>query len=481
MYPIFVSDSVGYLSYLDYFDGIKNFSEWDNVRGIAYPLYLWLGEKIIGANATALNMTLYIPYFVMICYVYKIADMFIEECHSRRDYFMKYGPCAILFFHPYIYGYYHYVLTEALTLTVLIIAVFVILRNYSNDGVNQSLISELGYYFEVAILCAISYSIKQMYIVPPVVLFILCEIIKMIRKVSVRNIILFFIAVIICSVALLGYICIFNSQTSNGYNVFNNISNVTQRYFDYNKYTQEITVYDDEYQQKDQYSVSDGAGYFKIKYEMFKKHPLRFIETFVDNYLCLANVYRMDGMFEGWGFNRGPLQKHHVFYNIIISTRYGYVQTAENYAFCIWELNQAGIEYEWNARFDSMYKNSSEAGYEASARRMKPYRHEGNATVMRYVLANSVSRVLVCFTYTICTLIEFPVFILALILCIKKKTIRDQIMYGMICALSGSAFAHTMAMDITGCIIDRYIMPAHLEMLLCIMIFFWGTNKKATR
>ncbi len=52
VYPIFTYDSFVYLTYLDYFEGVKRISEWDPMRGFTFPLLLWIGRKLNPSSQT---------------------------------------------------------------------------------------------------------------------------------------------------------------------------------------------------------------------------------------------------------------------------------------------------------------------------------------------------------------------------------------------------------------------------------------------
>ena len=111
-YPLFTPDSVSYYSYLDFFRGTKDLSEWFATRGFVFPFFLWIGT-LIAKNGIGLLVVLCILYMLFILLIYEIIEILIVKTEKvkRRSKGMIF---LLIVINPIVYVMSHLVLTEFL-------------------------------------------------------------------------------------------------------------------------------------------------------------------------------------------------------------------------------------------------------------------------------------------------------------------------------------------------------------------------------
>ena len=77
-------DSAHYLTYVDIFEGHRDFASWDIVRGPVFPLIITLGDKIFGKSAIGLLSLFFIIYLVYGYLILLIAREIFKNAKSKK-------------------------------------------------------------------------------------------------------------------------------------------------------------------------------------------------------------------------------------------------------------------------------------------------------------------------------------------------------------------------------------------------------------
>ena len=173
-FNIFITyDSSWYYSYLRYFNGAADFSNWNIIRGPSFPFVMFIITKIFGDNSFGMLIGLYIIYMLFIVLGYRLLkELYV---YSKSDYPLFYYVIAyivLLIFNPMFLGYSHAMLTEAIVPTFLLIAGIICFKYYKINLKDSRISKYIIYTIGLSLLSLFVYFIKQPF-VPPVWMAIL--------------------------------------------------------------------------------------------------------------------------------------------------------------------------------------------------------------------------------------------------------------------------------------------------------------------
>lgn len=186
---------------------LKNglYHDWDVARGIIFPLFIKVCDKIFGQSVNGLLVGMYIFYIIMLtgCYlIYK--DTIKEEKHFGKT---TKTILLILFFifvvlNPMIFGYYHTLLTEFFAITLAVISCYLAWK-WIYINFEERKLKYIVYTIIFAILIAISWQLKQPYVGTVLFPIMIATVISYIRKPKLSNFIQRIITLLICGITLI--------------------------------------------------------------------------------------------------------------------------------------------------------------------------------------------------------------------------------------------------------------------------------------
>jgi hypothetical protein len=316
LFPLIITfDTAHYLEHVNILKGLVPLETWDVARGPLYPIILFLGEKILGDSSQAMLILLYICFWILILYTYKIGELFFVD---RKV--LKIGIIIGLIFNPIILGYYHTLLTEPIAMSICILALYYLLlyvRKPSEYLCNNKKFLTLWCIIGI-IICAL-WNIKQPYI-SVVILIIICisffnKSYFTFKKISVMIVCTLFPLLIITNMWN-GFIdkCIvtYNTERTNNALISKQITSGLI-YFELNKVTDKVNyeeivneLKEDEILYKitssnredsklvildEELSIKSSVKYF---FSCMKYDPMLVFKGYIDSYLGIINFYEAE-------------------------------------------------------------------------------------------------------------------------------------------------------------------------------------------
>jgi hypothetical protein len=161
VYPITITWDSGH--YLWLADVIKqaNWENWDPVRYVIFPLFLFLSQKFLGFNQNALL----IPMIILHLLLFITSYIIVVNLFQITKKFYRFIILLLIFFFialdATIVGYFHSVLTEYVVATIAIISCFAAFRLYKSPEQSKSFYLWSIYFL---LMVPLSWHIKQPYI-----------------------------------------------------------------------------------------------------------------------------------------------------------------------------------------------------------------------------------------------------------------------------------------------------------------------------
>jgi hypothetical protein len=204
-YPLTLTFDSGH--YLFLADALSNqdWSKWDPIRGVIYPLFLSLFTNILGRNQNALLLPMIFAQLVLFLFSihFILFDTKIMK-RSHRKIFIALSFLLIML-DPLIMGYYHAVLTEFFAVTIAVISCYLSYKLYylseSLPELSKPLVLSLFYYL-VAIPFA--WHLKQPYVGTAYFPFLLTCFLIIVRDFRKRGVFLKLLLANILIIATLG-------------------------------------------------------------------------------------------------------------------------------------------------------------------------------------------------------------------------------------------------------------------------------------
>jgi hypothetical protein len=159
-YPVILTYDSGHYLWLADLLRTNQLQLWDPIRNVGYPLYLRLGQVLLGYN----QMSALIPMIINHIILYVFACLIIFEFFDfsqRQKTFVKIIVFLFIALDTTIFGYYHVLLTEQLAATLAIISCYVAIKLYKSEPFSRTFYISL-IYFAISILVA--WHIKQPYL-----------------------------------------------------------------------------------------------------------------------------------------------------------------------------------------------------------------------------------------------------------------------------------------------------------------------------
>ena len=470
--PIFTYDGVWYLGYMDYLDGTLPFNEWNNIRGFVYPIILYFGYLLNIQNGIGINSVFLLFYLIMFYYILKIIDLYRKDIWKNTkyiwiDYIIATFTIAL---NPYIWGYYHIVLTESISFTFLVVFFYYSLvwgmqRLQGEDNIGKYVMYSLF----SAVMLILAYFLKQSYF--GIVIFILIgmEILFIIVKKEKKQIIYCVCLWTFLAVTMVGTVKIWNANTTKDETSYIASQVSRLRYFlKENNWLydqkQTVSIIDDNEEVIEQFEYEFGQGIIDgVEYILFCifQNPERVISGWIDNYLTLCGIYQVP-VNEQYDLSAGQVLKDDIYTNIFGINEKGSI-SVENKTLASGAV-MYGVDMEKRAR--DIKESMSKWGTYYSEKINNFQYYTGGNTIAKCI-NNPVSLWLTCVSYTLFLLLT-PIYLIYIIIrMIKKKNIEEDL-GEFIAVCFGTLYLMMMAM--LGQIIDRYVMQVYVINLVVFII-----------
>lgn len=476
VYPILTFDSGMYISYLDYFEGSAQWTEWNPTRGFTFPLILWIAHKLV-PGSTGVELVLYIFYLLFIGYSYKILELLCKEIFYKK---ISCVGIAIWIFmiilNPLIWSYYHFVLTEGIGALGGIIFIYYSLKFFvarlKDDKIKKFVYA--GYFILSAIFTVILWFLKQSFFANIVIVAIMAEILLLIKKTEFKKGVY---AIVLCTFIVFslkisigvwdGIIGNTSGQSSGG--LFYMLDNL--RYF-WEEEKEEngivnISVKDDTYAEIDsfKYQFEDSIEN-RINFLMMciKKYPNRVLQGYIDNYMLLSDVYQSPWDDElnteyGYIYGYGPVIRD--FSESILNKGERKNVAGEHRNLILASIKSS---YETEFFWDSVDSLLESVG--AKSDLQKNYQHTNSPNIVTGIMTNEVYLALVFGWYALILVLAPVVMLIGFIRYIRSKEISQMIYHAVNTILSMYVFGFLMMHTLMGASIDRYAFPAYATMLI---------------
>ena len=487
-FPTFSFDSCWYISYLKYFLGLADRSEWNAVRGCGLPLLLFLGHRI-RIGYIGIQIVLSVIYLAYCIYVFKIYLLLV-----KTDIFLKSVAeiliiDCLLLFNPIIWGYAHLVLTEGVAVFIFVFFTYYTILYLKKTIVEKS--SNAICYHIIAGGCFVfSWFLKQSFAIFIIALYVLTQLFVIIKKRQMRSILpigavflVWFISLILWSFTISPKPIHTNSadavqenkETSvDIINPGNMAFTIKFRYFDAlvenNKIL--VNVLDDNGNTTTTFNVELSGNTIKdiINYSVncLVHAPSRFIKGCLTSYGVMSDIYMVsfDGIHQiEYIYAIGPVQKVDL---IDLWTSKIYSVTSENWFLTEYHLIEPRNYYE---EIESRKEELVGRGIDVSL--LDPYGYIAEDNIFLRAISWTPFWVLNCFFFSL-TLLLIPIaLVISIVLIIKNKSFTS--IFTSILMFSALVFLY--AHIFVGLPLDRYAVPVYVIMLLYILcIIFRSAN-----
>lgn len=484
--PIITFDTSHYLWLTDLLTPNGDFSNWDNVRGLSFPLIILISQILMGKSPKALLIVMYIFYLLMLWICIKIFKEIKIESKIFKVIF-----CILFLFmilvNPLILGYYHVLLTEFVGMTIAIVSCYMSWK-FIQINFKENKKAYILYTLSFILLSIFMWHIKQPYISTVIFPLIVACVISILKNLKLNNIIQRVITILLCIISVIFSLLIWNKiMISNNVKI---VENRTSSNMISNQLLKGISFYQakndkitEEYIKKNNY-LSENE---KVKViELIKNNSEKFVileekkeDKVIDTEVIFIENENIT-TFESIGFifktlfkNPKILFKSYFLGYLAVGDIYG-VEFNEAQHYSVTELLKIFELYENDAIGYRMYK------YELSntfplAENYNIYAESYKEDILPILFINWVMQKL----QYISIIIYKSSFIIAPILLIinivwsiyrcKKNNNCNNILYLSIILLSFS-FLHILMHVVLGAIIDRYTMPAAIPMYLAIIL-----------
>jgi hypothetical protein len=183
-YPVTITYDSGH--YLWLADMIKrgDYTNWDVIRNIGYPMILFLSTSILGSTQEALVIPLIISHVIFFVFAVQITLEVLQIKNKELRLLMTFIIFLLIGLDPTVVGYFHTLLTEYAGATIAVLSSYVAIKLYQTDLFSKKFFAYSAYYLLVV---PIAWHIKQPYFGAAFFpFFIVCALI-IFRKFSIKT------------------------------------------------------------------------------------------------------------------------------------------------------------------------------------------------------------------------------------------------------------------------------------------------------
>ncbi len=487
-------DSAHYMSYVNIFEGALPWNTWDVVRGPVFPFIIFGGNFLFGKTTQGLLMNSFCYYLLFLLFCYKVLCYFFNKINLKKT---KVIISAILFsiiINPFIYGFYHTLLTEYVAITLAILSSYLAILwldlNFSSQKKKYIL-----YTIFFSLLTIFSWFLKQPYVSCGFFAMIIAYIISIFSYKNFKNFFIRSLSVLFCicclflSINLWNFILISTGNNPNTTrNPSNSLGNQLISALDFVKIENTAEIYEQSYlnslkfskserkllkQNKKEYVVVNiynndkliDSDYIEtndenvtslqaVKYiiNLFCKHPIKVLDSYVVNYLSLIDIY-------------SATSDDGVYYNTKRQLDFSSTTELEIIAYKPYHFGEDNIFY--------MLPNMR-ASVECYEQKNFVNKFLNYAMIILGLVYKYIFKII---------FLLLPIFLaISIISRIKSKNKKEQKFLNLSIVLLGFSFLHIMLHVITGAVIDRYaipsFIPSYLGVILCVLFLIYKIYKK---
>lgn len=220
--PIITFDTSHYLWLTELLTENGNFSDWDNVRGLSFPLIILISQILMGKSPKALLIVMYIFYLVMCWICIKIFKK-IQIEHKIIKFIIVGLFVFMILINPLILGYYHVLLTEFVGMTIAILSCYMSWK-FIKINFKENKKIYIFYTLSFILLSIFMWHIKQPYISTVIFPLIISSIISILTNFKLNNILQRFITILLCILCVVISLLIWNKVM-----IFNNVKIIENR------------------------------------------------------------------------------------------------------------------------------------------------------------------------------------------------------------------------------------------------------------
>ncbi len=467
---------------------------WLSVRGISFPFLLRLFEPFGFQNKYFLLVLTYIFYMYLIIFIYKIGKKTNLFQNRLTKYIYIFFVIAFIIINPYVFVYYHLILTEFIVMTLNIIFVY-LLYNFIRLDVREKIKKSFIYAIGMSAIITFLYHTKQSFLGMMAIDFAIGLFLSFFRHFDIKNILFKVFTCLLCASMLVGSVKVWNSYMNNkgvgkvsenaerytshkalinGLSKLKDVANSSNLIYNNGEFKKTVqvitngkklkdiitihnekdkeeilnvlnkksiykdfTVYEDEKNDKIQYVL-----FTKNNYSVLEQLPLYF-RIFVRHPLIIVNSY-YEGMYNTiwipgkWAFENEAFVVNYFYYN----DRTNVMDVAPGYEYAVEDLE--------TAQHTNILDHLS----------------FGYAVILRSIYR--VNQMLVPILFTISLVLTIIV-----ILKNRKDSKYDDIRNNleMVTLLYGMAFGCIISYIAFNALIDRYLIPSHIPMFLADALF----------
>lgn len=459
--PLYSFDSYWYISYLDYFEGLVPFSEWDAIRGFVFPTLLFIAHKIHPGNA-GIEIVFLIIYLIYHYSILKVYSIYKNYAGLKENLVELVVIEILLVYSPIIWTYSHRVLTEGMAYPLFCVFLIQSIQYYLNVINGCCTRKKLLIYMITSMICLLlAWYLKQSFAIYIFIMFIGIHFFILIRRKGIKFLLLLFV---LFSCLIIGWRVskdIKGKSTQNDLVISGVNTSMKLRYFIVTT-DNVVEIKNDEYETIDAFIFnSRNSGLARdVDYlvECSRHNFTRVVRGIVDNYMILTSAYYTPNHYGTWlDYAQGYVER-----NAILEPIKGHNagKQSENERLCYLELKEPTNYYE-----DIGYKTSELNERGIRTNRLSEYGYVAEKNIITRLISWkyywAVTETLFIVTLMFAIWCWFPCGIVALI---KKNPIID------ILAINTMAcFAFLSAHVYIGAAIERYSVPVYVTELLCLI------------
>ena len=491
-------DSTDYYKYLEIFNGNEAFKNWSIIRGPMMPITLFIIFSIFGNNIFGFLLGTFISYLILIFIGYKILLIFNKDKNDLVKKIIWIFFIILLVFNPLIIGYYHAMLTEFIATTLILLSCYLGYKFIdAKNGTKEFYLLVLSF----MILSSFMWLLKQPYFFAvffALLISVVLSIIKnrtainfMFKSISIFSVLLFtFLSIGLWNqILLIGGARSTNEQSASfiadgivagisrvrkeatyGHDTINVVIDQLNKISGFEMIPLVDDVENDAFWNI--YSVRDESGniiidffILKVKNEkslsisetkkfldyIFKKHPTIILDSYVANYLTIANIYT-------------ALPTNHGYAPLRILSNYNH----ENDFYGLMQYNRSDT-YWWS--YAPIDIEAETVKY--SIKNMSQFERINNPNFIAKVysrLTSGTSLILFKILILISPFVLFFIFVKYFEDALKNRNIRLQKISEILIILYGVSFLYTIFFTVIGAIIDRYVFPIYPGAIIALIL-----------
>lgn len=470
-----------------------SFQNWDVARGIVFPMIIHILTVICGENVISLQIGMFIAYVTVLGVTYEILKEMDEEFKFNK--FSKIALIILAVFliilNPLIYGYYHVILTEFVSMTACIVASYFAWK-WIECNFETSKIKYIIYTLYFGCSMAFMWHLKQPYVLTILAPVIISIILSYIKNWNWKNVLQRAVSLVVCGITLLVSIKLWNftlvhynvvidqGRTSSGFLSGQILAGMTEYHYieDKEEYTKEKITENEKISQEDKdkineiidgnskqyknYALYECANNTKIKVLYSKEEAVSVAE---------ALKFEMSAFFE----DPNSIIKGYVC-NYFTTIGLFKAQTVEASAVATYELT-------WSDTYENSFIGYNTYREMINDLGVPEYYY---SYIENYVGVNRQIKFVNMYmtSLSLITIYTFKLFLLAspilaiaafikfIVLKVKKYENKKLRIYELLTILYGYAFLNVLMNAVLGALIDRYVISSYIAVNLALLIHF---------